>query len=261
VDIADASAVDAVLRRTSPWAVINAAGYVRVDTAEREPDVCHRSNVLGPVALAAACRRRAIRFVTFSSDLVFDGRATRPYVEADRPRPLSVYGVAKAEAERRVLELSPEALVIRTSAFFGPWDDANFVTSLMRRLDAGLPCFAAADNTVSPTYVPDLVHASLDLLIDGASGIWHLANRGAATWYELAVRVAELSGRARNMIVPVESARIWQPAERPPYSVLSSERGRVMRSLDAALAAYLQDAGLADAARARLTDSSEQIAS
>ena len=165
-----------------PWAVINTAGYVRVADAERELERCYRENTEGAVALAKLCARLGIPFVTFSSDLVFDGRLGRAYVETDPPSPACVYGVNKAEAERRVLEIYPDALVVRASAFFGPWDQYNLVYQTLRALASGRETVADVDCTISPTYVPDLVNAALDLLIDGETGIWHLANRGAVSW-------------------------------------------------------------------------------
>jgi dTDP-4-dehydrorhamnose reductase len=239
VDITDPTRVDAVLRSVEPWAVVNAAGYVRVDDAERDAEACRRANVIGPINLAAGCRRHDLPLVTFSSDLVFDGRTARPYTEDDEPRPLNVYGATKAEAERRVLELLPGALVIRTSAFFGPWDPHNFLAQLFRTLDAGRPCQAVADCTVSPTYVPDLVHASLDLLIDGERGLWHLANEAALTWFEFAQAAARRSGRTADLVLPVGSAEMWSPAVRPHYSALATNRGRLLPSLDHALSAFL----------------------
>ena len=125
----------------------------------------------GPAALADACARRGVPLLTFSSDLVFGGDRDVPFVESDPLRPLNVYGRSKAEAEARVLEALPSALVVRTSAFFGPWDEHNFVTIALRELAAGRPFVAAEDAVISPTYVPDLVNASLDLLIDGERGL------------------------------------------------------------------------------------------
>jgi dTDP-4-dehydrorhamnose reductase len=248
MDIADPLGVDAVIRRIDPWAVINAAGYVRVDDAERNVEACRRANVTGPVNLAAACRRQGLRLVTFSSDLVFDGNAARPYVEGDPPRPLNVYGVTKAEAEARVPELLPDALLIRTSAFFGPWDDYNFLSCLFRALDRRTAFFAPTDSTISPTYVPDLVHTSLDLLIDGESGLWHLVNEGAISWFDFAQAAAEQSGRAIDLIVPAKTRQVWGPAVRPRYSALSTNRAQLLRPLDRALDAFLQEAPVVRAA-------------
>ncbi len=241
MDISDPSRVDAIFRRLRPWAVVNAAGYVKVDEAEQDADACRRANVTGPVNLAAACRRHGLPLVTFSSDLVFDGCADRPYREGDSPRPLNVYGATKAEADRRVLQLLPTALVIRTSGFFGPWDDFNFLACLFRALDEGSTFAAADDSTISPTYVPDLVHATLDLLIDREIGLWHLANGGAVTWFEFARMAAERSGRNVDRIQGVASHRVCGPAVRPRFSALASGRGQLLRPLDAALDAYLED--------------------
>ena len=138
--------------------------------------------------------------MTFSSDLVFDGKSREPYRESDDVSPQNVYGHSKADAEKRVLDKLPNALVIRTSAFFGPWDEYNFVTLALRTLAGGKRFSAADDSVVSPTYVPDLVHASLDLLIDGEGSIWHLANSGATTWFDLARRAAQLSGLDAGLI-------------------------------------------------------------
>ena len=234
-DATDPSRIDATIRRLRPWAVVNTAGYVRVDAAEHERDACHRGNVTTAVNLAAACRRHRLPFVTFSSDLVFDGTLGRPYVEADTPAPLNVYGATKAEAERRVLDLLPEALVIRTSAFFGPWDGANFVAALLGALDSGAEFAAAADTVVSPTYVPDLVNATLDLLLDEETGLWHLANSGAVTWYEFARLAAVACGRRTDAIRPVPVTAVWQPAPRPAYSALASSRANLMPPLQRAL--------------------------
>ena len=251
MDISDPARIDAVLRRVQPWAVVNAAGYVRVDAAETDRDACWRDNVTGPVNLAAACQRHRLPLATFSSDLVFDGSVQRPYTEDDTPSPLNAYGAAKAEAERRVLDLMPESLVIRTSAFFGPWDDYNFATSALRTIADGQRVRAADDSVVSPTYVPDLVHAALDLLIDGERGIWHLANEGAATWYEFARTIARQAGAPEDLVEPCSWREVWQPAVRPPYSVLGSVRARLMRPLDAAIAAYVAEVMAVSIAGAR----------
>jgi dTDP-4-dehydrorhamnose reductase len=184
--------------------------------------------------------QHAVPLVSFSSDLVFDGALGRPYVESDRPRPLNVYGASKAEAEGRIREVMPRALVIRTSAFFGPWDSHNFVVDTLRAIREGRRVRAANDIVVSPTYVPDLVNATLDLLIDGEIGVWHLANGGTTTWFALARRAAELCGEPAELIEPVSAADLGWLAERPAYSALASERGNVMRSHEEALAAFAE---------------------
>jgi dTDP-4-dehydrorhamnose reductase len=244
MDIADRRSVELALAEYEPWAVINTAGYVRVDDAEKEPESCRRENTTGPMVLAAACSRSGAQLITFSSDLVFDGAAQTPYVETNRTAPLNVYGRSKAEAEAGVLEILPSALVIRTSAFFGPWDEYNFVTLALRALSTGRSFVAASDAVISPTYVPDLVHASLDLLIDGESGLWHLANSGALTWADFAREAARLARLDTSGIEARPTKALGLAAPRPLYSALSSVRGSLLPSLDHALGCYLRDCEL-----------------
>ena len=238
VNIGDLHSVLSLLQKLRPWAVVNATGYVRVDDAERESEACFGVNTHAAVSVATACQRHGVPYVAYSSDLVFDGSRDTPYTETDAPRPLNVYGASKAEAERRVLDVMPGALVIRTSAFFGPWDAHNFVVKALQSLRRGRPFAAADDIVVSPTYVPDLVNATLDLLIDGETGLWHLANRGTATWYDFACEAADACGERSDLIERVAAADLGWPAARPSYSALASVRGDVMRPRPEALAAF-----------------------
>lgn len=240
LDIADARSVESALERWQPWAVVNAAGFVRVEDAEQQPRNW-RENVLGPATLAGVCARRGVRLVSFSSDLVFDGEKDGPYVESDRAQPLSAYGESKLEAERRVLALAPDALVVRTAAFFGPWDSHNFVTMALAALQRGERWAAACDQVVSPTYVPDLCGVTLDLLVDGERGVWHLANRGSVSWSEFAQLAAEAAGLDVSLIDAVPGAALGQLARRPRQAVLGSERGWPMPSLDDALSRYFAE--------------------
>ncbi len=234
MDIANPDSVEAALDALRPWAVINTAGFVRVDEAAKNAERCFRENASGAEILARACARRGIPMVTFSSDLVFNGQLGRAYMESDAISPTCVYGNSKAEAERRVLEAWEQALVVRTSAFFGPWDSYNFVHAVLRELSAGRR-FEASDNLhVSPTYVPDLVHATLDLLIDEARGIWHLANRGVVSWHELAERAATEAGLDRGMLTRSAHAT-------PRVTALSSERGLLLPPIEHALSRFVRE--------------------
>jgi dTDP-4-dehydrorhamnose reductase len=243
LDIADASSVEAALEALAPWAVVNAAGYVRVDDAEHDGERCFRENTLGAEILAMACARHGVALATFSTDLVFDGSQREPYVESDTPAPLNVYGRTKYEAECRVLDRDPEALVVRTSAFFGPWDRYNYVTQAVQALRAHETFAAAYDVVISPTYVPDLVNVSLDLLIDRAAGIWHASNGEPLTWAELARRAAELAGVSTDTLEKCRSAELGLAANRPRYSALASARCRLMPPLEDALARYTATCG------------------
>ncbi|KAA2235747.1 family 1 glycosylhydrolase [Salinarimonas soli] len=234
LDIADRASVRAALERHRPWAVVNTAGYVRVADAEREPERCRRENADGAAVLAEACAGLGIPYLTFSSDLVFDGRKGAAYVESDPAAPAGVYGATKAEAERRVLEAHPGALVARTSAFFGPWDRHNFVWAVLNAVNAGR-AFEAGQDVVSPTYVPDLVHGALDLLIDGGQGVWHLANRGSMSWAELARHVTVAAGFDPDLVRVTGEGPVRD-------TTLSSERGLLLPELEGAIDRYFREA-------------------
>jgi dTDP-4-dehydrorhamnose reductase len=253
LDITSEDAVAAALHAHRPWLLVNAAGFVRVDDAEANRAQCFRDNVRGPEVLARACACRGVQLITFSSDLVFDGAKASPYLEHDVPRPLGVYGHSKHDAERRVLANCPDALVVRTSSFFGPEESDGFVALALRTLAEGRPFRAAGDVTMTPTYVPDLVHACLGLAVDGARGLWHLTNGGALTWAELARRAAVLAGLPSTGVVPVDASELAWRAARPRSSALGSVHGALLPSLDDALARHER------ARRDRTPSSPEQV--
>ncbi|MEO7364937.1 MAG: family 1 glycosylhydrolase [Sphingomicrobium sp.] len=233
LDITDEASIAATLERTRPWAIINTAGFVRVAEAEEQADECFRINAAGPELLARAGASRGIPLVAFSSDLVFDGQLGRSYIEPDATGPANAYGRSKAEAEARLLAIDSDALIIRTSAFFGPWDRSNFLFDTIERLKRGEDVVACDQTVVSPTYVPDLVHATLDLLLDDEKGIWHLTNQGAVSWHELAREVAGMADIGPGRLRVVDNAQ-------PSDTSLSSTRGLLLRPLDQALGDFFQ---------------------
>lgn len=234
LDICDPASIREAIARHRPWAVINAAGFVRVAEAAHERAACFAWNADGPERLAEACAQAGIPFVTFSSDLVFDGRLGRNYVEDDPVSPACPYGESKAEAERRVFAIKGRTLVIRTAAFFGPWDVHNFAWHVLASLKRGAPVEACAETFVSPTFVPDLCHAALDLLIDGETGLWHVANQGRVSWQEFAREVAAGAGFDPEIIRPA-------PRAKPRSTALASNRGVLLRPFEQALQSWLRD--------------------
>lgn len=239
LDIADPESVARAFDQHRPWAVVNAAGYVRVDDAENDVERCFRENATGPAVLAAACAQWELPLLTFSSDLVFDGEQEEPYTESATPNPLNVYGRSKLAAEQLVLATCPAALVVRTSAFFSGWDQYNFVHQALQAGRAGQPFEAAEDVRMAPTYVPDLVNTALDLLLDGAQGIWHLTCQDSCTWADLARAAARRAGISDEFVVPRRMVDFGLPAARPRQSVLASEKGMLQPSIEDALGRML----------------------
>ncbi|MEO7121212.1 MAG: family 1 glycosylhydrolase [Ginsengibacter sp.] len=238
VDICDSKKLELMFTYYQPWAVINAAGFVDIDKAEECRDKCYRENYLGVQKLGILCERLKVKLLTFSSDQVFDGRTSKAYNESDLTNPLNIYGHSKQLAESFLKNINPSSIIVRTSAFFGPWDQYNFLTKMLVAVSSGARFATANDYTISPTYVPHLVHASLDLLLDDVEGIWHLANKGETTWYQWARTVANLAGYSEDLIM-ADSNEIGF-AKKPAYSALGSQKYFHMPTLDVANLQYLK---------------------
>lgn len=242
LDTANKANLQRILKELRPWAVVNAAGYVKVDLAETEIEKCFRENVEAPTNLAEECALAKIPLVTFSSDLVFNGLQDHPYVESDPVAPLNIYGTSKAQAEEKVLTSHSEALVIRTSSFFGPWDQHNFVFHALRAVSNEKQFAALQDIKITPTYVPDLVHATLDLLIDKEHGIIHLTNEADITWADLATLAVEAKVPDKKSLIQRCTLESMPPiAQLPRNSALVSERCKLLPTLEDALFRYFKD--------------------
>ncbi|MCC2979486.1 family 1 glycosylhydrolase [Sphingomonas sp. IC4-52] len=237
-DLLDPASVDAALDRFAPWVVINAAGWVRVDDAEHEEEACSAINAAAAVRLVEACASRQIPVVSISTDLVFDGTDGPIYYEDDTPSPLNAYGRSKLAMERGALERGFRPLVIRTAAFFSPFDRYNFAHAVTETLSAGKHFQAAADQYVSPAYVPALAQAILDLAIDGESGIRHLANDTCLSWADFAREIARAINRDPAMIEGVPGAVFGWAAPRPARSGLGSRHVASLGSLTSAIADF-----------------------
>lgn len=241
LDLLDPASIAATLDRHRPWAVMNAAGWVRVDEAEDNDTACMRINAGGALAVAHACTTRAIPTVNFSTDLVFGDACLSVYRESDVPAPLNIYGKSKWRMEQALANLSGQHLIVRTAAFFSPWDRYNFAVAVVDRLRRKERFAAAKDSFVSPTYVPHLCEATLDLLIDEAAGLWHLSNEEAVSWAQFAVRISRACGLDESLIDFVCSGDLGWKASRPRASPLASEKGALMPSLSQAVQQFARE--------------------
>lgn len=245
--------------------VVNAAALTAVDLCETQSAQAFAVNAEGPAFLGQACREAGASMIHVSTDYVFDGNALTPYSEEHPRNPQSVYGQSKAEGEVRLLELMPEALVVRTSWLFGP--GRNFVVAIRdqaekrRRGEVSGPLRVVDDQQGTPTYAGDLAEGLRRLgrllreaektdeggVARGAgalSGVMHLSNSGQTSWFSFAREILDRSGFSEVAIEPSETADLNLPAPRPSYSVLDCRRaqrlGIQLRSWQAALAAYLE---------------------
>ena len=234
----------------APLVVVNAAAFTHVDRCEREPAAAWRANVEGPERLAEICQARGFRLVHVSTDYVFAGDGSRPYREDDPPAPTSEYGRSKLEGERRVLALCPSALVVRTSWVFGR--GRNFIAAILaqaqerRRTGDRTPLRVVDDQRGRPTYAVDLAEAIRALVEADARGLYHVANRGEATWWEVARASLDEAGFGDLGVDRIRTRDLSLPAPRPMYSVMDCSKAEALgvrpRSWQDALQAFLRSA-------------------
>lgn len=230
VDYFDADALDDFLDAHEPplsdesydpasLCLINAVAYTQVDKAEDDPEEAYRLNAAFPALLGVLAEERGHRLVHFSTDFVFDGAKSTPYLPTDATKPLSVYGASKLAGEEALLALDiPGLLVLRTAWLFGP-GKMNFVQRMLELGTERPELSVVADQHGSPTYTPDLAALTVALLKNGATGLLHAANSGPATWHELASAAIELA-KLPAKVIPIPTSGYPTRAVRPPYSVL-----------------------------------------
>ncbi len=239
LDLGDLGRIGPTLAGLQPSAVINCAAYTAVDGAESEEDTASTINGRAVHEMATVCRDAGVRFVTFSTDYVFDGTKDGGYVESDAPNPINAYGRSKLLGERLALEANPDALIIRTSWLLSG-THPNFALTMLRLLGKR-DVSVVNDQFGRPTLVDDLARATLEAVDDGVTGVLHLANVGVTTWFELARQVADIAGLDSARVHPCATAEYPTLAARPPNSVLDSERlSSPMPRYEASLTAAVQ---------------------
>lgn len=222
LDLSRPESIPEVLDRLGPELVLNCAAYTAVDRAEEEEDLATAVNGRSVGEMARWCAGHGARFVTYSTDYVFDGTAVEPYVESSATDPVNAYGRSKLVGEQATLEAGGEALVVRTSWVISG-THPNFVATMLR-LAPERELRVVDDQWGCPTIAPDLARATLDALDGGATGILHLTNTGPTTWYRLAREALRRAGIPDGRLTPCTTADYPTPAARPAYSVLGSER-------------------------------------
>ena len=224
LDIRDAAAVLAAVRRSAPDLILNAAAYTAVDRAESEEALAWAVNRDGADHLAAAAMAVGARFAHVSTDFVFDGEAARAYRPDDKTAPLGVYGASKLAGELAVAARAPGALIVRTAWVYSP-HGGNFLKTMLRVMAARGEVSVVADQIGTPTSATTLAQTLWALALAGASGIHHCTDAGVASWYDFAQAIAE-DGHAAGLLAtlpvvrPIATADYPTPARRPAFSVL-----------------------------------------
>ncbi len=220
LDIADARAVSAALQGMRPDVLINCAAWTDVDGCETDHERAYAVNALAVETMAANCRRIGASFVTISTDYVFDGSKQGFYTQRDDPNPLSVYGAAKLEGERRAQAASARTIVVRAGWIFGA-GGRNFLSRVIELAERGERLQAISDAYGTPTYAPDLAMRLRELTVRDVPGVYHVTNSGAGASYEEFARAAlAASGRETVEIESVSVRDLRRPAPRPQNSRL-----------------------------------------
>jgi len=221
LDIADPEQVRRVLSAVRPDAIINAAAYTAVDRAESEPERAREVNETGPRNIAEIAAQIVARVLHLSTDFVFDGAKMSPYTEADRPAPLSVYGMSKLAGEQAVREVAARWVIARTAWLYGV-HGRNFVKTILGKAATGETLRVVSDQVGSPTYARDLAEALVRLIQQELTGTFHLTNSGACSWYDFRREILRRSGFGNTPVLPISSQELGRPARRPAYSVLAN---------------------------------------
>lgn len=229
LEVTDAEATAAALASAAPDWVINTSAFHRVDECEREPARAFAVNAVGAGNVAHAAAEIGAGVMFFSTDYVFSGAGRsrgNPYTETAIPDPLNVYGISKLAGEQLVCLRNPRHIIVRTSALYG-WSISRkgwtFPEVMMRKARAGEPLRVVADQITSPTFTLDLARKAAELIERDAAGIFHVANAGECSWFELAQCVLELAGLQADL-QPTFTSGTANTIRRPGYSALGSMR-------------------------------------
>jgi dTDP-4-dehydrorhamnose reductase len=220
-DITDAEAILAALEHIRPDLVVHPAGIPDLEICDEDPANAFRVNSQGTRNVAEAASSLGARLVHISTDAVFDGRKTTPYVETDSTGPITVYGQTKLQAELAVKALK-RCWIFRVPVLFGP-GKVNFVEKGLRKLAAGEEYKVASDQMGCALHTGDAGLKIMEVAESGRYGLYHLANQGACTRYELARAAAEMVGLDPAKVIGVPDALMQRRVPRLKYSVLAME--------------------------------------
>ncbi|AHF01065.1 dTDP-4-dehydrorhamnose reductase [Thiomicrospira aerophila AL3] len=231
LDLANPSAIDAFFTHHRFDVVINCAAYTNVDQAELEPELANQINYLAVKQLAKWAKLHKSFLIHISSDYVFDGTATRPYLESDLPNPINCYGQSKLKSEQACLFINPRGVIIRTSWLFSEFGH-NFVKTMLRLGVMRETLAVVSDQLGSPTYATDLAQAVLSVIAHTAKSassnmeIYHFTNAGVCSWYDFAQAIFELKA-IDCQLKPITSEDYAAIAKRPAYTELNN--AKIMR--------------------------------
>ncbi|GAB1542975.1 dTDP-4-dehydrorhamnose reductase [Scytonema sp. NUACC21] len=229
IDLAQPDTLCSVIRDRQPQIIINAAAYTAVDKAESDVELADAANGRAPGIIAEEAEKLGAFLIHISTDYVFDGNNSRPYLETDPTNPLSVYGKTKLAGEEAIQKFCTNYLILRTAWVYGTFGKSNFVKTMLRLGAEREEIRVVADQIGSPTCARDIADAIAQIVPQVSreiAGIYHYTNSGVASWYDFAVTIFEEAQHLGfplkiQRIVPITTPEYPTPARRPSYSVLS----------------------------------------
>jgi dTDP-4-dehydrorhamnose reductase len=241
LDVTDARAVARCLSEERPDAVVNCAGYTDVDGAEDDLPGAMDVNADGAGNVARGAAEVDAKVLYVSTDYVFDGSKSEPYVESDEPRPVSVYGQSKLAGEHETRAASSRHFVARSSWLFGV-AGKNFVETMLTLARDHGEVLVVRDQVGCPTYTAHLADALVRLIDTDVYGLYHLAGGGECSWFDFAREIFR-QARIDCRVMSCTTQELGRPAPRPPYSALATERSDAIHLPDwtEGLASYLAD--------------------
>jgi dTDP-4-dehydrorhamnose reductase len=208
----------------NPDFCINCAAYTAVDKAESETELAKLINAESVGILSAVAAEADCRFVHISTDYIYSGDGSRPYVETDPTRPLSVYGKTKLDGEIAAIKNDPLAVIIRTSWVYSVYGH-NFVKTMLRLIKDRPEISVVSDQIGSPTYAADLAFCIMHIIGSEAwhPGVYNFSNEGEISWFEFALEIGRITGSS-CVVHPIPTSAYPTPAQRPLYSVMDKHK-------------------------------------
>ncbi|WP_418511978.1 dTDP-4-dehydrorhamnose reductase [Corallibacter sp.] len=224
LDITNTANIEDALKDHTFDYCINCAAYTAVDKAEEAIELADKVNHIGAKLLAESCKKFNVTLIHVSTDFVFDGKATVPYLEDDITNPLGVYGKTKLAGEQAISNVLENYFIIRTSWLYSEYGN-NFLKTMLRLSKERNEIGVVGDQVGSPTYARDLADMILRLIEskNTSYGVYHYSNKGVVSWYDFAKEIFKLSDSSITLN-KIETKDYPTPAVRPKYSVLHTER-------------------------------------
>lgn len=220
LDITDLSAVTKLFEENKYDCIINCAAFTNVNACETEVEAAFKVNAIGPRNLAIAAEKINAKLIHVSTDYVFSGVGTTPFVEWDNCDPQSTYGKTKYLGEQYVREFCSRYFIVRTSWLYGYYGN-NFVKTIMKIAKERGECKVVNDQRGNPTNAADLAHHILKLVPTEEYGIYHGTGNGECSWYDFATKIVEFAG-INAKVNPCTTEEFPTPAKRPAYSSLEN---------------------------------------